>query len=105
MNFKFYTFMLFLIFGCYLVVFAVRCGGGELHTEDDPEDCGAACERLKVLGCDGWDGSPGEDELWGTADDVSCEEVCRGIVDEQGTLHLDCTIMAESCAEVDECFD
>jgi hypothetical protein len=104
LHFKFYTVMMFVILGCYLVIFGIRCAG-TLHTTDDPKDCAKACGNLQWLGCEGREGSYGADGRWGTADDLTCEEVCKGIVGEQGTLHLKCTISAQSCAAVNACFD
>ena len=75
--------------------------------DNDPSNCSAACDNLKRLGCPGWEGSPGKDEQFGTDDDVSCEDVCVDVVntDPSVTLNQTCTADAESCDEVEACFD
>jgi hypothetical protein len=62
---------------------------------------------MAEMKCPGWEGSPGPDEVFGTEDDIPCVEVCIGIVeaDPTTTLFPLCTAKAESCDEVDECFD
>jgi len=72
----------------------------------DPSGCAEACANLEKLGCPGWRGSPGKDETLGTADDVSCEEVCRNVVESGATttLHQRCTSKAKSCEAMDDCF-
>jgi hypothetical protein len=80
---------------------------------DDPppvateEDCKAACDNLKQMKCPGWDGTPGKDEIQGTADDVPCWKACINImsVGHPADLKLPCTIKATSCEEVESCFD
>ena len=42
--------------------------------------CDAFCELEISLACPGASGSPGQDELDGTADDVPCAQVCRDTV-------------------------
>lgn len=70
------------------------------------DDCGPACKNLERLQCPGWRGSPGADEIWGTADDYSCETACRNIMyqDPTATLYPICTAQAESCEAVEWCF-
>lgn len=70
------------------------------------EDCQDACDNLQRLQCPGWQGSPGPDEIFGTADDMSCVAVCEDIVaDPAMTLFQLCTAAANSCDEVEACFD
>ena len=80
-------------------------------TPDDPKDvmtqCDLACKNLKRMDCDGWKGSPGEDEVFGTNDDVSCQITCTEIVnsDPTVTLHQLCVAKATSCTDADKCFE
>lgn len=71
------------------------------------EDCGDACNRLEELQCPGWEGSPGTDEEFGTPDDVDCMTVCEDLMENNETLTLypKCTSEAESCEEVEQCFE
>lgn len=70
-----------------------------------PDDCPAACENLKRLQCEGWQGSPGPDEQFGTEDDLSCERVCLGVMSEPtATLFPICTAKAADCEAVELCF-
>lgn len=99
-----YTTILFLL----LVVFLSRCGPITPippNPYDPVEYCDAACNNLFKLGCPGWEGSPGEDEQFGTEDDISCVDVCKAVVEEPtATLHQKCTAEASSCEEVEACF-
>ncbi len=98
------AFLMFVFLCAYLVFLASHCGGPQI-TDDDPDDCDAACGNMLELGCDASVGSPGVDEIWGTQDDISCVEMCIGIVGENGSLQLECTIDAQSCAEINICFE
>lgn len=72
---------------------------------DPPEDCAPACANLEKMKCPGWQGSPGDDGVFGTPDDVSCVDVCVDTMEEPtATLHPKCTAAAESCEAVEECF-
>jgi len=74
--------------------------------DSDPGDCAAACKNLAMQGCPGWRGSPGQDERWGTQDDVSCIDVCLTLLQEPtATLYPKCTAQAKTCAEVELCFE
>ena len=75
--------------------------------DDKPEACEAACQNLASMKCPGWKGSPGEDEIFGTADDVSCTKTCTEIVnsDPTVTLHQECVAKAGSCLSADQCFE
>lgn len=76
----------------------------------EPErSCMDACMHMQDLGCQGWRGSPGEDEIWLTKDDVSCTRVCTDVeieaIEAPGlSLHPDCVAAAASCGAADECF-
>lgn len=75
-------------------------------TDDVVELCALACSNMQKLDCPGWEGSAGEDDEYGTADDVSCEAVCIDI-ENNGTdisLHPGCVAVASSCEKADECF-
>lgn len=69
--------------------------------------CDMACNKIIELGCLGAKGSPGLDEEFGTADDMSCNDVCRWVMSEDPTArHLPgCTAKADSCVAVEQCFD
>jgi len=74
--------------------------------DDVVELCALACSNMQELNCDGWEGSAGEDDEYGTADDVSCSDVCIEI-ETSGTgisLHPGCVAVASSCEKADECF-
>lgn len=68
-------------------------------------DCTTACENLTRLECPGHEGSPGPDEIYGTPDDVSCDQACTDIVqaDPVVTLNQSCVSGAASCAAADAC--
>lgn len=86
---------------------AARCQGPvviDTDTDDNPADCVAACDNMEDLDCDGWQGSPGEDEVYGTEDDVSCDEICEMIAEEPtAEIFPGCVAAAETCEAVDEC--
>jgi hypothetical protein len=93
-----------LIFGCVPVPVPGPPVDPEGGTEDD---CPAACANLQDLKCPGWRGSPGPDGVFDTEDDISCVDVCvyTMTVDETMTLFPLCTAQAETCEEVEECFE
>lgn len=68
--------------------------------------CQAACTNMRVMKCDGWQGSPGEDEIFGTEDDVPCYEACTIMeMNPEADLEPDCIAFSESCNEVKKCYD
>ena len=101
-DFKPYVWLCFAVLFFYVALHLYCCSGAQA---DDPADCDAACHNLWALGCDAGAGSPGADDAWGTVDDLPCTEVCVGVVENGGQLQLECTIDAQSCLEVDGCFD
>ena len=68
--------------------------------DPDAEYCGAACGNLNWLGCDGWQGSPGPDERFHTADDITCETVCKSIPE---MLNPRCVADAPTCKDAQAC--
>jgi hypothetical protein len=77
-------------------------------TRQVPPECSEACATLRQLHCPGERGSPGKDERYGTADDVSCERVCADLElaakEAPGfSLHPACISAASSCAQVNQC--
>ena len=77
------------------------------HTEI-PQLCRLACNNLRRLGCAGRDGSPGYDEVFGTADDVPCAIVCADIEAAARnvpglSLHPECLKAAKDCREASSC--
>ena len=66
--------------------------------------CGAACQNLARLRCDGWRGSPGEDGRYGTVDDVSCQTACEEIESAPGgNMSTGCVASVAGCDLVDRC--
>lgn len=105
----------FLCGAALAVAMFTGCSGGFIVIDTDVDidtggdagagDCAAACANLELLGCDGAEGSPGVDEEFGTADDVSCEAVCVDVEANGVSMHTGCVAAAGSCEAVDECFD
>lgn len=100
------------VFAIATVLFmAIRCNVDPEPVKDpdsagSSEDCPAMCENLERLGCESAKGSPGEDELYGTADDISCLDVCTGIMEEAVvSIHPNCIAEIESCDEEEACFE
>jgi hypothetical protein len=84
----------------------VGCRTIPVNPYDPPTYCKDACNNLFELNCPGWRGSPGEDEAFGTTDDVPCIDVCANVVSEEtATLNQACVSHAKTCAEVEACFD
>ena len=90
-----------------LLLISILQGCGPVPDLPDPfedrsevEYCGAACGNLQWLGCDGWKGSPGPDERFGTDDDVSCEDVCRTVPE---VLSPKCVSLATDCKGANDC--
>lgn len=75
--------------------------------QDEAEDCPAACETMERYQCPGWRGSPGADDVYGTEDDVPCDQACREIVtaDISASLNQQCVAMSTSCRMVERCFE
>jgi hypothetical protein len=88
----------------------VTPGPAPLPAPIEPErTCREACANMARLGCEGWKGSPGEDERWMTADDVPCWRVCETVeieaIDARGlSLRPECVSAAATCRTADECF-
>lgn len=73
-------------------------------TPDGDGGCAAACRNLATLKCDGWMGSPGEDGVYRTVDDVPCQEVCEEIEDlPGGSMNTGCAAAVSSCDLLDRC--
>ena len=100
-----FTFALAL-FGCPSDPPAPADSGVE--TSRIPQVCHDACTTLRNLHCAGEKGSPGKDEKYGTADDVSCDRVCADFETAAKTasvysIHPECIARATSCAAVARC--
>lgn len=68
------------------------------------EACAAFCELQVALKCDDTPDSPGPDELDGTADDVTCTQVCEDTVREGAyTPDRPCLDRAETCETSEVC--
>jgi hypothetical protein len=75
-----------------------------------PSACKAAAANVRRMRCAGYQGSPGADERFGTADDVSFERVCadlESVSRENGvpsySLHPECIAAASNCTAVAQC--
>jgi len=67
--------------------------------------CEMACENIRLMGCDGAEGSPGPDEQYGNEDDLPCEDVCEHVMSEGDfSIEPECISKASNCDEVDACF-
>lgn len=91
---------------------AMRCGSDPTvpvpPLPPDAENvCEKSCDNLGMLKCPGWDGSPGADEKFGTADDISCAQVCRERipVDPDLVFYHRCMATAVSCKAAEACYD
>lgn len=107
-------YLAFILFA--LVLFTCNLFSGCVFPEPGPPvvtpasgesgDCFEACANLARLGCDGAEGSPGVDDVYGTADDVPCTAVCEDITaDPAVTLNERCTAAAIDCDAVERCFE
>jgi len=99
----------YIAFITYVLFRHGGCGAVNIVIDTDPDAgapaCDDACDLLSDLGCDGAEGSPGLDEVYGTQDDVSCASVCRETIEAGVDMHTDCVRSAPSCAAVEECFN
>lgn len=70
-----------------------------------PDACTRMCATMADEQCDGWQGSPGEDERFGTKDDVPCNEACEQVVSADPTMEesVQCGASAESCSAIENC--
>ena len=101
-----------LLAACAPLALVVALAGCWLHpgpvTPPRPpsavETCEAFCEVLTHLGCPGHEGSPGEDEVLGNADDVACPRVCRDTL-ASGIYTSDrgCLDTAHTCEAAEVC--
>lgn len=64
------------------------------HPPEDTDQCPAACERLRELGCE--EGSPLED---GT----TCEQFCIDTQESGHALNPTCVKSINSCEEIESC--
>lgn len=67
--------------------------------------CKTMCARITELGCPGAEGSWGADDDAGTDDDVACAPACQDLVEGGANLELACVTGAETCEDVDRCFE
>ena len=68
-------------------------------------DCARACANLAWLACPGWQGSPGEDEQYGTTDDIRCEDACALLAGHaELDFQLGCAARAADCAAYEACY-
>ena len=90
------------------------CGAIDIVVDTDPVldtdvdaggGCRGACSNIAELGCDGAEGSPGPDEVYGTEDDVPCAEVCEETEGAGVSMETGCVSAADDCDAVDACFN
>lgn len=92
------------------VILIIKCGSIPItpvpEDTDTPEYCEAACENMERLGCDEAKGSPGEDEQFGTEDDVSCSDVCKNVMSGVYGIPMNpiCVSKVEACGDVGNCY-
>ena len=82
--------------------------GPVIHNIIDPNagsisDCQAACNNMATHQCPGWKGYPGEDQIYNTEDDISCEEICEHVTLAGVGLEQACVSTADSCEAMDRC--
>lgn len=104
------TIILAMVLSAVMSLIVYNCGSVVVDPVEpeplpDPYACDSACTTMGFLGCDGWRGSPGKDEVFGTSDDVSCSEVCTELSQPGSIINLcpKCVSTASSCEEVDNC--
>jgi len=72
--------------------------------------CSNACANLTARRCIGFMGAPGDDDTFGTDDDVPCADTCEDYMDslpnpQSAKLELGCLSASESCGDVETCFE
>ena len=72
---------------------------------DSPGRCVEACQNMRSLGVEGWQGSPGQDEIHGTTDDVECRLVCESTEAAGFPFHSVCLAESRTRAEADRCYE
>jgi hypothetical protein len=66
--------------------------------------CDTFCELIAHLECEGHEGSPGNDEQFGTDDDVGCPQVCRDMLSgDIYTSDRPCLDTALTCRAAEDC--
>jgi hypothetical protein len=104
-----------LVLAAALLCASSACGGAPTPPpfkpdpyEPAPAPTASACERfcalIDRLDCPGQNGSPGQDEQRGTADDVPCTRVCEDVL-SKGTYQADsgCLSTASNCEAAETC--
>jgi hypothetical protein len=103
------VFPLAMLVAGMLVLLALECmgcGGWQPTPYDDQASaCAAACDNMERLKYPGWEGSPGEDEIRGTEDDVACVVVCIDLEQQGLPFHAECLAGAVDRAAMDGCYD
>jgi hypothetical protein len=99
--------VLLAVLGCDVIHVEEDTDTYQLDTAQDAGDdvCSEACVNLAELGCDGAEGSPGVDEVYGTEDDVPCDVICRETIAAGVDMHPICVAAAPTCEAADECFN
>jgi hypothetical protein len=92
----------------FLVGMSALAGCGAVapaDTVDESEYCPVACAKLEQFRCpDTSRGiAPGPDELYGTPDDVPCEQVCIDLEKAGADLFTKCISEANNCNEITAC--
>jgi len=81
------------------------CGCVVRPAPDTPGQCAAACANMQRLEVDGWRGSPGEDEIHGTADDVECRLVCESTEAAGYPFHSGCLAESRTKEDAEACYE
>jgi len=70
---------------------------------DSQDGCSMACDTGRKLGCKYAETEDGDDDIMGTADDRTCEDVCRFLISAGFGYDRACYSAATSCEESDLC--
>ncbi len=89
-----------------LVVVLLGCAPmpAPVQPPKDADACEAFCTLARTMACTGYEGSPGQDERFGTPDDVPCVQVCRDtLADGAYTSDRACLNTARTCLAAEAC--
>lgn len=83
------------------------CGPLPIRPDDATirQGCRAACDNMARLEYPGYEGSPGEDEIHGTADDIACWLVCESTEMANFPFHARCLAESATGEEMDRCYN
>lgn len=91
-----------------VIAFILACGPNYIIKDAETvlDQCKRACVRMEQLKCDnGWQGSPGQDEVYGTDDDEACIDVCVMVeINPEVDFELECVSGADDCSAYEACY-